>query len=126
MKRIAIFAITSLLGCVYCGVTSVQVLGAVHGAKVAPCDLSVAPNAPQARIQATCVRGAQEARKDFNSWRVHVPVESCSMVGGNTFLYDCTFTVTSGSTSCHGVVRVRGRSRNPARLSRHLRGFSCP
>lgn len=67
MRRIAIFAITALLGCAYCGVTSVQVLGAMQRTvKIAPCDLSPAPSASQARVQVTCVRATQEARRDFN------------------------------------------------------------
>ena len=126
MRRIAIFAITALLGCVYCGVTSVQVLGAMQRTvKIAPCDLSPAPSASQARVQVTCVRATQEARRDFNRWHVRVPSDSCSMVDGNTFVYDCTFSIRSGATRCHGVVRVRGRSSHPARLHRHLRGISC-
>lgn len=116
-------------------VISTGLLVAQSDASALRCDLAPTSSAMQARVSATCYRARKLAAKigEVRGVRssVNVPADACSAVEQNTFVWDCRFAVHLDAghgfraQDCGGVVRVRGRSSHPRRLSTRLRSQTC-
>lgn len=90
--------------------------------KKAPCTLAVADSPAQARIQATCVAAARSLDRG-EGYTVRVESDACRHYRGVT--YRCRASGHSGISPCGLVIRVRGTSRNPARLWTRVTFRSC-
>lgn len=105
-----------------------SVASASGSGKIAPCSLAPASTASQARIQATCVRGARTMRQRAEgwggaTWRIRVETNACQPVTFDEFR--CRFSGFIGEIGCRGVVRTHGVSKDPAEQRARLTYFAC-
>lgn len=93
----------------------------------APCSLAQAPNAAQARVQATCVTAratmSAKAVRLHEGYRLRVESNACSHFEG--VIWRCRFSGFIGDIGCRGVARAYGTSRDPAALNARVTYLVC-